>query len=88
MVNQMLARPVLLTYCPEASRAQLTRMLDSLMWDETRHVGYTARLLDQALATQDAAFLLETVPTRIIQLNELTLDEVGRARANPQTAFA
>lgn len=88
MVNQMLARPVLLTYCPKESQAPLTRMLDKLMWDETRHVGYTAHLIDTALATGDAAFIQDLAPTRIIQLNELTLDEVGRARTNPQTTFA
>ncbi|WP_164018955.1 ferritin-like domain-containing protein [Pyxidicoccus trucidator] len=88
LVNQLLARPVLLTYCPRESRSRLEHMLDRLMWDESRHVGYTGQLLDQALATRDAAFVLDIAPTRIVQLNELTLDEVGRARANPQTAFA
>jgi len=88
LVNQLLARPVLLTYCPEESRPLLTRMLDRLMWDESKHVGYTARLLDQALATPDRAFVLDIAPTRIVQLNELTLEEVGRARTSPQTAFA
>ncbi|MBZ4418452.1 hypothetical protein [Myxococcus sp. RHSTA-1-4] len=88
MVNQMLARPVLLTYCPEESKERLTRMLDRLMWDETRHVGYTARLIDEALATGDGDFIRDIAPTRIVQLNELTLEEVGRARTDPQTAFA
>jgi hypothetical protein len=88
MVNQMLVRPVLLAYCPEESRAHVTRMLDRLMWDETRHVGYTAQLVDQALATQDAAFVLDTAPRRLIQFNELTLGEVGRAPTNPELTFA
>lgn len=88
LVNQLIARPVLMTYCPEESRERLGRMLDRLMWDESRHVGYTARLIDDALATADAEFILDLAPTRIVQLNELTLDEVGRAKANPQTAFA
>ncbi|MGZ3457519.1 MAG: hypothetical protein ACXU86_03335 [Archangium sp.] len=88
MVNQMLARPVLLAYCPEESRAQVTRMLDRLMWDETRHVGYTAHLVDQALASEDAGFLLETAPIRVVQFNEMTLEEVGRAPTNPQSTFA
>lgn len=88
LVNQLLARPVLLTYCPEESRERLTRMLDRLMWDESRHVGYTAQLIDQALASRDADFIRDIAPTRIVQLNELTLEEVGRAKADPQTAFA
>ncbi|MCY1020149.1 hypothetical protein [Pyxidicoccus sp. MSG2] len=88
LVNQLLARPVLMTYCPEESRERLTRMLDRLMWDESRHVGYTAQLIDRALASEDADFILDIAPTRIVQLNELTLEEVGRAKGNPQTAFA
>jgi hypothetical protein len=88
MVNQLLVRPVLLTYCPEASRAQVTRMLDRLMWDETRHVGYTAQLMEQALASQDAEFILDTALLRFTQFNEMTLGEVGRAPANPESAFA
>lgn len=88
LVNQLLARPVLLTYCPEESQASLTRMLDRLMWDEARHVGYTAQLIEQALATPDAVFLRDIIPLRVHQLNELTLDEVGRAKTNPQTTFA
>lgn len=88
MVNQLLVRPVLLLYCPEESRARVVRMLDRLMWDETRHVGYTAHLVDQALATQDAAFVLDTAPRRLIQFNELTLGEVGRAPTNPELSFA
>lgn len=79
MVNQLLVRPVLMTYCPEEARAQVTRMLDRLMWDETRHVGYTAQLMDEAMASQDAEFVLDTAPRRLIQFNELTLGEVGRA---------
>jgi hypothetical protein len=88
MVNQMLARPVLLTYCPAVSRERLTRMLDRLMWDETRHVGYTARIIDDALATRDGELLLDLASTRVVQLNELTLTEVGRAKSDPMTAFA
>ncbi len=88
MVNQLLVRPVLLVYCPEESRARVTRMLDRLMWDETRHVGYTAHLVDQALATRDAAFVLDTAPRRLIQFNELTLGEVGRAPTSPELSFA
>jgi hypothetical protein len=88
MVNQMLVRPVLLAYCPEESRAHVTRMLDRLMWDETRHVGYTAQLVDQALASQDEAFVLDTAPRRLIQFNELTLGEVGRAPSDPELTFA
>lgn len=88
MVNQLLARPVLLAYCPEEVRPQVTRMLDRLMWDETRHVGYTAQLVDLALATQDASFILDTAPLRVSQFNEMTLAEVGRAPTNPESTFS
>jgi hypothetical protein len=88
MVNQMLVRPVLLAYCPEESRAHVTRMLDRLMWDETRHVGYTALLVDQALATPDAEFILDTALLRIVQFSEMTLGEVGRAPTSPESSFS
>jgi hypothetical protein len=86
MVNQLLVRPVLMTYCPEESRPLITRMLDRLMWDETRHVGYTAQLMEQALASEDAEFIQDTVPIRFSQFNEMTLGEVGNAPLRPETS--
>lgn len=88
MVNQMLVRPVLLAYAPREARAQVSRALDRLMWDETRHVGYTASLVEQALASADAEFILDTAPRRLIQFNELTLGEVGHAPTQPELSFA
>lgn len=88
MVNQLLARPVILTYCPEASRAQVTRMLDRLMWDETRHVGYTGWLMDAALGAEDSEFLQDIASLRMTQFNELTLSEVGNAPTNPTGSFS
>jgi hypothetical protein len=62
-------------------------MLDRLMWDETKHVGYTAQLMEQALAGEDAEFVRDTVPLRFGEFNLMTLGEVGRPPPDADPAY-
>jgi hypothetical protein len=78
LVNQMLTRPVAQTFCMESSREHVGKLLDTLMSDEVSHVGYTAKLMDDALAGKHGEFVWDIVNTRLMQFNELTLAEVGR----------
>ncbi|AZC21378.1 MULTISPECIES: hypothetical protein [Pseudomonas] len=62
-VHHLMQRPILLQFCPVDSRPRLARILDRLLLDETRHVAYTARLIEgfctQGEAAQAKALMLE-----------------------------
>jgi hypothetical protein len=76
-INQLLLRPVILAHCPSNQRRRLTRVLDSLLLDETRHIEYTACLIEQAIAGDFADFVRQTMHSRLTEFNQITLDEVG-----------
>lgn len=74
LVNQMLMRPVLRSYCGDLAEQRM----QSLLNDEVRHLSYTARII-QTQAVQEARDFVETtIQERVARLNELTLVEVGR----------
>jgi hypothetical protein len=75
-INQLLLRPVILAYCVPTSRNRLQRILDSLLLDETRHIEYTARLIEQA-QIEWADFIRQTMSNRLLEFNQITLQEVG-----------
>ncbi|MFD6115553.1 hypothetical protein ACFWG0_36465 [Streptomyces yangpuensis] len=74
-VNQRLQRPVLLAYCDPSRRDKLTALLDRLLHDEVRHVGYSAELIERLSATDPAA-LVELMLSRMRDFNEITCAEV------------
>lgn len=76
-IHQLLLGPVIRVYCPPARRRRLARILDSLMDDETRHIEYTARLIERAIARGDGEFVYRTMARRLNQFNKITLAEVG-----------
>ncbi|MCM3872020.1 MAG: hypothetical protein ND895_15155 [Pyrinomonadaceae bacterium] len=75
-IHQLLLRPVIMVHCPPESRSKLQRILDSLLGDETRHIEYTARLIEKAMA-EESAFVRHTMRKRLDEFNQITLDEVG-----------
>ncbi len=81
-IHQLLLRPVIMTYSAKAEHTRLSGLLQSILSDETRHVAYTATLLeafiDQDEHLQD--FIRTTFRQRLREFNEITLDEVdGRS---------
>ncbi len=76
-IHQLLLRPVILAHCPLDGRGRLKRVLSSLLNDETRHIEYTARLIEQAAAQGSADFVYQTMRDRLAEFNQITLDEVG-----------
>jgi hypothetical protein len=76
-IHQLLLRPVIQAHCPSESRNKLKRVLDSLLLDETRHIEYTARLVEQAFAGGYSDFIQRTTSRRLDEFNEITLQEVG-----------
>jgi hypothetical protein len=79
-IHQLLLRPVLTSYCPAARRPKLANVLDSLLRDETRHIAYTARLIEKAARAGFGAFVSTTLARRVHDFNEITLSEVGESR--------
>jgi hypothetical protein len=85
-VNQHLMAPVLAAVCPAPSRPRIARIMRALLDDETRHIAYTARVLDAACARGDGAFVRRTMARRLAEFNALTLRQVrGHAPAAPST---
>jgi hypothetical protein len=71
---QLIQRPVLLSACPQKRRQQVGRILDKLLLDETRHVLYTALLIErhaQASATGGAQ-VAELMRERLHEFNQMT----------------
>ena len=76
-IHQQLLRPVILAHCPTSERERITRSLDSLLADETRHIAYTAELIERHCQDGDEEFVRFTAAKRLGQFNQITLDEVG-----------
>jgi hypothetical protein len=82
-IHQLLQRPVLLAYCRPDQRAQVRRILDSLLFDETRHIAYTACLIERAAEESGVAEVIDLMRERVRDFNEITDDEIARRSLNP-----
>jgi hypothetical protein len=76
-IHQQLLRPVILAHCPLAERATIAHALEALLADETRHIAYTAELIEQHSQSGHDEFVRLTMEKRLAQFNEITLNEVG-----------
>lgn len=76
-INQLLLAPMIAGFCPRRARRRVSRMLRALMDDETRHIEYTARLIERAIHGGDAAFVRRTMARRLAAFNRITVAEVG-----------
>ena len=76
-IHQLLLRPVVILHSPPDKHTKLNRILDSLLVDETQHVSYTARLIEQGCAEGLEYFIHEVTAKRLEQFNQITLKEVG-----------
>jgi hypothetical protein len=79
-IHQLLLRPMITAHCLPNARKKLTRVLDSLLADETRHIEYTARLIEKAIISGWGRFVAETTERRLKEFNEITLSEVGEMK--------
>lgn len=76
-IHQLLLRPVITAYCPPDRQPKLKRTLDSLLEDETRHIEYTARLIEEGFSQGYGDFVCHTMAKRLDEFNQITLREVG-----------
>jgi hypothetical protein len=76
-IQHLFQRPVLLGYCSPERRARVRRILDSLLLDETRHIAYTARLIERAAQASGIELVMDLMKERLQDFNDLTDDEVA-----------
>jgi hypothetical protein len=76
-LNQLLLAPAARRCCPARGRRRLTRMLTALLADETRHILYTAGLLERAIVEGEGPFVRRTMVRRLAQFNAITLAEIA-----------
>jgi len=76
-VQHVFQRPVLLAYCKPAQRPRVRRILDSLLADETRHIAYTARLIERIARESSRDAVMDLMHERVRDFNELTDDEIA-----------
>lgn len=77
-IYHLLQRPVLLGhYCDPARRSRVEPILDSLLLDETRHIAYTARLIERAAQTSGEDLIVDLMLARVGDFNEVTEEELA-----------
>jgi rubrerythrin len=76
-LQHLVQRPVLLRYCRPERRARTRRILDSLLLDETRHIAYTARLIERAAQRSGPEPVMELMAARVRDFNEITEGELA-----------
>jgi hypothetical protein len=78
-IYHRLQRPVLLDhYCKANRRPRVRQILDWLLVEETRHIAYTARLIERAAQTLGSEQIVELMRDRVKDFNELTEEELAR----------
>jgi len=77
-IHQLMLRPVITLHCPASNRAKLGAMMDALLDDETRHIAYTAQIIDDFAARDSATAITNLFSRRLADFNDITLEEVGQ----------
>lgn len=77
-INQLLLRPIAHAYCGEnGDHDALQRVLGRLMSDETRHILYTARILEQYSRQGQQELVSDLMVQRMDDFDAITHREVG-----------
>jgi hypothetical protein len=77
-VHHLLQRPMLLAHCAPERRDRLERILDVLLADETRHIAYTAALIEEFARDGEAESVKRLMQERLSDFNTITIDDLGR----------
>lgn len=76
-IHQLLLRPVILAWCPEQNQGGLTKLLDSILSDETSHVRYTSELIEEAIKQGEGDWVTKIMRKRWNQFNDITATELA-----------
>jgi hypothetical protein len=77
-VHHLLQRPVLLAHCATDRRGRLEQILDVLLADETRHIAYTAALIEESARDGQAESVYRLMQERVSDFNTITIHDLGR----------
>lgn len=76
-IHHLMQRPHLLRYCPEENRERLVRILDRLLHDETKHIAYTAKLIDRLAPEQGLDKVEALLLERLRDFDAVTEEELA-----------
>ncbi len=77
-IHHLLQRPMLLAYCATERKERLVRILDTLLSDETRHIAYTAALIEEFARNGEAELVKRLMQERLSDFNAITNGDLGR----------
>ncbi len=77
-IHHLMQRTALQAHCPEENWPRVEKVLDSLLFDELDHVGYTAEIIESMSLAQDVNDVGVLYGKRLSDFNAITLDELGR----------
>jgi hypothetical protein len=69
---------MILAHCAADRRERLMRILDTLLFDETRHIAYTAALIENFARNGRAEPVKRLMQERLADFNAITNEELGR----------
>lgn len=78
LIHHKLQRPMMLAHCASERHMRLVRILDGLLADETRHIAYTAALIDQFARNGEAERVMQLTQERVSDFNAITSEELSR----------
>lgn len=76
-IHHLLQRPVLLAHTMKEFESDVLRILNPLLRDETQHIAYSARLIEEFCLKHGEEEVNELMLKRIIDFNEITDNEVS-----------
>jgi hypothetical protein len=76
LILQLLLRPLLQAYAKSEDRAKVTRMSDQFIFDETKHVEYSAYCIGEYMKWGDRQWLRETTIYRQGTVNQMFLEDL------------
>lgn len=76
-IHHTLQRATLALHCPPANLSAITRLHDSLLRDELRHIAYTAVLIEKYAQQLDAVKVASLFGIRMSHFNAITTNELG-----------
>lgn len=77
-IHHLLQRGMLLHYCAPDRHPRLMPILDALLHDEKKHVGYTAVLIEQHVAAGEGDLVRELFAERMRDFNDITDSELAQ----------
>jgi hypothetical protein len=77
-IHHLLQRPMILAHCAPERRQRLIRLLDALLLDETRHIAYTAALIEESARSGEAELVKRLMQERLSDFNAITTEDLGR----------